>query len=310
MGREFARVFDPGWPMNCGVTGMRACAVGIGLLCGALLGCGRPATPPGDRPAPAANVPATPAKADPSPDAAAIQATLEEAVRGMRGKVHAHVRVEVPAAVDPRGFIEAGVNADAPVPAASVIKLPLAAAAEEAWHAGKVERSAEDLERVRKMITHSDNPAADAMMERLGLEQVNAWLDEHGYVHTRIRHRMLGKDRTGANEVSARDMTEMLLAIARGRLVNAEASRELREFLLTQTRRARIPAGLPKDAVVGNKTGTLRGLVHDVAYVVPPEGPTYALAVLISQAGPEARANRAIARISKVVYAAVTAGSK
>lgn len=282
------------------------------VLCGIVLsGCARPGTSPG--PGPAAPAPAPPTPPGPTvatPDPVALQETLNEAVRGVRGKVHAHVRVEVPASVDPQGFIEAGVNADSPVPAASVIKLPLVVVVEDAWHAGTLQRTAADVERVGKMITHSDNPAADAMMDRLGFPRVNAWLAEHGYPNTRIRHRMLGKDKSGANEVTASEMTRMLLAVARGELVTPEASRELREFLLSQTRRARIPAGLPKEAVVGNKTGTLRGLVHDMAFVEPPGGPRYALAVLISQTGPEERANRAIARISKVVYAAVTVGSK
>ncbi len=238
-------------------------------------------------------------------DQAALRVLVEAEARRLPGKARVHVRVDVPD-MGPPGEAVAGVNADLPAPAASVIKLPLMAIVFDRWASGAWERSANDMERVRKMITHSDNPSADALMERVGFSQANQWLDSHGYPRTRLHHKIFDRRKAARNQVTAAEMTDLLLRIGRGELVSPEASREMREILQAQTRRQRIPAGIPEGATVGNKTGTLRGIVHDVALVEPAEGPRYALAVLITDSGPEGRANAAIARLSRKVYRFVT----
>lgn len=262
-----------------------------------------PAEPSGPDPGrdPSARSGAPSAASSAHPDEAALQALIEQEAHRLPGKARVHVRVEVPGA-EPGREIAAGVNADLPAPAASVIKLPLMAIVEDRWHTGAWDRTAEDVERVREMITHSDNPAADALMGRVGFSQANRWLDLHGLPRTRLHHRIFDRSKSARNQVTAAEMTGLLLQIARGELVSPAASREMREILLAQTRRQRIPAGLPDGVTVGNKTGTLRGLVHDVAFVEPADGPRYALAVLLTEAGPESRANAAIARLSREVY--------
>jgi beta-lactamase class A len=102
----------------------------------------------------------------------------------------------------------------------------------------------------------------------------------------------------------------MLMEIVRGELVSPAASDEMRRTLLGQTRRTRIPAGVPKEAQVGNKTGTLRGILNDVALVEPPEGARYAVAVLVNHAGPDASTSAAIARFSRRVYGRLVTASE
>jgi beta-lactamase class A len=233
-----------------------------------------------------------------------LQALLNEEAERMPGEVSIHVRVEGGAAGAGAG--EAGVDAETPVPAASVIKLPIMVAVQNAWQTGFLTRTAVDERRMRSMITESDNPSADALIDRAGTSQINSWLLEHGYSGTSLRHKLGGLQREGPNLVTARDMTRMLLDIAGGRMIDANASAEMRRLLLDQTRRARIPAGLPNGVIVGNKTGTLNGIVNDVAFVEIPGGRRYALAVLISGAGPEGAAAQAIARLSRKVYGFVT----
>ncbi len=220
----------------------------------------------------------------------------------MPGDVCIHVRVE--GGNGQAG--EAGVDAEAPVPAASVIKVPIMVAVQNAWRTGFLTRTAIDERRLRAMITESDNPAADMLIDRAGMSQINTWLLEQGYSGTNLLHKLGGPRREGPNVVTAREMTRMLMDIANGRLVSANASAEMRRLLLDQTRRARIPAGLPAGTVVGNKTGTLNGVVNDVAFVEAPRGKRYALAVLITRAGAEGPAAQAIARLSRKVYDFVT----
>jgi beta-lactamase class A len=193
--------------------------------------------------------------------------------------------------------------------AASVIKVPLMVVAHHQWRSGLLKRTAVDAERMRKMITLSDNASADALIDRLGMSQVNTWLLEHNYEGTQLKHKMAGPHPDGENETTARDMTRMLLQIEQGTLVSALDSEEMRGLLLDQQRRTRIPAGLPSEVTVGNKTGTLRGVVNDVGFVETPDGTRYALAVFIAGPASDAAASQAIARLSRKVYEWVTTGT-
>jgi len=185
-----------------------------------------------------------------------LQALLNEEAERMPGEVCIHVRVEGGAAGAGAG--EAGVDAETPVPAASVIKLPIMVAVQNAWQTGFLTRTAVDELRMRSMITESDNPSADALIDRAGTSQINSWLLEHGYSGTSLRHKLGGPQREGPNLVTARDMTRMLLDIAGGRMIDANASAEMRRLLLDQTRRARIPAHSPATRPAG-RSGSGRG---------------------------------------------------
>ena len=222
---------------------------------------------------------------------------IAEAAR-IPGAVSVDVRLE--------GGGHAGVRSDEAKPAASLIKLPIMAVLQDAWERGILKRTARDEEAVRKAITVSDNSTADWLISRLGKSQINEWLKEHGYTRTRLRHKLEGPRPDGPNLVSADELTRMLMEIAGGKLISPVASNEMRELLLAQTRRTRLPAELPEDVVVGNKTGTLRGIVNDAAFVEPPGGPRYAIAVLVSRAGSDAATSRAIARLSRKVYETIT----
>jgi beta-lactamase class A len=257
-----------------------------------------PAAPAVNEPA-AANLPAaanTPA-APPEIDAALardLQQIIEEEVERLSGSPAVHVRLSTGE--------QAGFNADTPMPAASVIKLPLMVVLEHAWRSGTLERTGVDETRMRTMITQSDNPAANALMERVGISQVNTWLEEHGYRGTRLKHAMFAPQPEGPNTVTAAEMTRMLLEIAQGTLIDAAASAEMRRILTASERRTRIPAALPDGVTSGNKTGSLNGIVNDAAFIELPDGRTYSLAVLIDRAGADEPTSRAVARLSRRLY--------
>lgn len=257
-------------------------------------------TPPSSPPTIQAQVPAptTVEPATPKVDLARLEAVLKAEAAEIPGRVSAHVRLEGGGAV--------GVAADEAKPAASLIKLPIMVVLEDAWARGTLKRTPKDEECVRQAITVSDNPSADWLISRLGMSQINEWLQEHDYTQTQLKHRLEGPRPNGPNLVSAEEMTRMLLEIADAKSISPEASTEMRGLLLAQKRRTRLPAGLPEGITVGNKTGTLRGIVNDAAFVEPPGGPRYAIAVLVTKAGSDTATSRAIARLSRKVYEAVT----
>ena len=92
------------------------------------------------------------------------------------------------------------------------------------------------------------------------------------------------------NLITADDLARLLVALAEGRLAGPAATAACEETLLAQEYRDGIPAGLPPGVVVGNKTGWVDGVNHDVALVRSPGLPAVGLAVLVSVPGtPEER---------------------
>lgn len=197
---------------------------------------------------------------------------------------------------------EAGVVAEQPEPAASLAKAPLLAALEAAWAERTIDRRPQDAALARKMITRSDNAAADELLKRIGAAKVNIWLDSQGYRLTRLGSGFTPPKIARTSTTSAGDMSRLMLDLARGALVSEKASAEMRSWFEAQTRRGRIPAGLPPGAVCGNKTGTLDSLTHDAAYVIPPGSPPYGIAVLINAPGSETEHSALIKSLSRKVY--------
>src|SRR5207249_2455073 len=72
----------------------------------------------------------------------------------------------------------------------------------------------------------------------------------------------------GMNNVStARGLMQILTLLASRRVVSGTASDEMIAILLGQTFREGIPAGLPREVKVANKTGWTGEVDHDAAIV-------------------------------------------
>ena len=172
---------------------------------------------------------------------------------------------------------------------------------------------------IEKMITVSDNDAANLLIERLGkgdfaagAAKIGEFCKKWGYTGTSIGRRFLDPHPTADNFISASDVTKFLSDVYHGTLVNEEASAKMLEVLKGQTRKNKIPAGLPEGYTSANKTGEmpegygLGCIENDAAIVFPPEGKgePFVLTVLSSELG--GRNSEAIAEISRI--ASMTAG--
>jgi beta-lactamase class A len=230
---------------------------------------------------------------------AGLQALLDEEAAKINGVAHVHVRLE--------DGSQAGVLADYPVDPASVIKVPVMVALYDAWESKVFKRTAADQRRLRRMITHSKNIPTNELIDKLGMERINAWLTRNGYVQTLVQARILDPSYTMTNVTTAEECTRLLDQILRGQVVSRPASDEMRRLLLAQRWRERVPALLPKEAVCGNKTGTMSNLLHDLAFVEAPNGVRYTIAVFIERADRAACKSEAIAALSRRVYDYLTA---
>ena len=149
------------------------------------------------------------------------------------------------------------------------------------------------------MLIVSDNPATSAVLDAVGLDKVNAWLAENGLNDTTLT---VGFDDDSlgaplrANLTTAEDCLSLLKIVE-----NLPQYGFVRHMLRNNLRNERIPKRLPDSALIAHKTGTLNGLMHDIAIVESPEA-AYYLIVLADGLPDGYDFASEIARFSEVVY--------
>lgn len=186
------------------------------------------------------------------------------------------------------------------------------------------------------MITVSDNTAADAVLDRVGLDHVNRALADLGLTRTRVTGsaadlhaslmadagvadpadlwgrltdpgmtgRLTALDPARSSRGTPRELTGLLAAIWRDEAAPPAECAQMRRMLGLQIWPHRLAAGFPYDDVlVSGKTGTLLTLRNEIGVVEYPDGGRYALAVFTrarSTAATHPRADAAIGTAARL----------
>jgi beta-lactamase class A len=179
----------------------------------------------------------------------------------------------------------------------------------ETWAALGTAVRLEEL--VHRMVTVSGNLATDLVLDEVGTDEVASVLADAGCSARTTIVRGIedypARDAGIDNLITADDMARLVVALAEGRLAGADASAACEQTLRQQEYRNGIPAGLPDDVVVGNETGWISSVNHDVALVRAPGLPPVGLAVLVSAPGTEEEREAGIARIAAAAWAKIVA---
>jgi beta-lactamase class A len=164
---------------------------------------------------------------------------------------------------------------------------------------------------VHRMVTVSGNLATDLVLDAVGTDEVAAVLAASGCSDRTAIVRGIedypARDAGIDNLITADDMARLVVALAEGRLAGPDASEACERVLEAQEYRNGIPAGLPAGIVIGNKTGWITNVNHDVALVRAEGRPPVGLAVLVSAPGTEEEREAGIARVAAAAWAEVTA---
>lgn len=187
-----------------------------------------------------------------------------------------------------------------PVRAASVIKIPIMVEAFRAFEAGELDPSELHVLRgmekmpscgalnrmhdglavtmrdlVELMIVLSDNTATNILIDRLGIDRVNATMAALGMKQTVLRRKLFDAAGHAAgveNTVCAKEIGILLEKMYRGELVSPAASAEMLEILKNQKLNGKMPFYLkPQGVVCAHKTGEDDGITHDVGIVYARE---------------------------------------
>lgn len=169
----------------------------------------------------------------------------------------------------------------------------------------------EDL--ARHMITTSSNLATNVLVELLGAPMIQAVLDRLDVPGIEFRRGVEDERAWEAginNRVTASGLAALLRLIAEERAISAEACAAMLRILHDQRFVSGIPAGLPDEARVANKTGEISTVSHDAGIVYLPERDPYIVVVLTEwEADGDAAPRRAlIADLSRLILGSITEG--
>jgi beta-lactamase class A len=153
------------------------------------------------------------------------------------------------------------------------------------------------------VVAVSDNSAANVVIDRVGMDNVNAMLDSLGLSHTRLRRKMMDVEaaKQGRENIStAREMMTLLDAIYRGKLLNQQMTADFLKILSTN-KESWIPRDLPAEVKIANKPGSLEGVRNDSG-IVFAEGRPYVICVMTAFLRNERDGEDAISKVSLATW--------
>lgn len=237
------------------------------------------------------------------------------------------------------------LNAEEVFPAASLIKLPLLVLGLQAAQRGDValtERlplpAAERVpgagvlheldaglrltwrDLLTLMIVVSDNTATNMVIERLGLERVQAALPGLGLTHTRLvgklqqppQRQNAAQRRGERNQTTPRDMLRLLQNLRRGEYLDASYTALALDILSRQQLRdlmgRRVPCGPDGKPLypVLSKSGELPGVHHDAGWLLTPRPLAVACLSLGGEDPREHPENRDVVRLADALWPLLT----
>ena len=193
---------------------------------------------------------------------------------------------------------------------ASLIKLYVAGAVYENADSVRAAESysGETDELLSDMISQSSNDACNTLVTRLGggdadkgMAAVNSFCEAHGYADTemnRLRLDFNGKE----NYTSPANCCAIMSDYYSGKLAGAES---VINYMRAQATRTKIPAGIPEEAEVANKTGELSSVENDSAIIFAPQG-TFFLCIMTNGDADTAAARTDITQAAGLVYTEMT----
>lgn len=176
-------------------------------------------------------------------------------------------------------------------------------------------RSCRFTELLERMITESDNTAANAILRIVGFETIAAGFPRLGLDRTRLDHRILADaadNPTTAEEIAAlfARLTEpgAMPAGIDGVMIPDLDAVYARALLRAAANATRLRRYLPDTVAVEHKTGTLEGVVHDAGILRAPGGDVI-VAALVTSVRNKAQAEEWLGRVGRAVYDHESSGS-
>jgi len=153
------------------------------------------------------------------------------------------------------------------------------------------------------MVAVSDNSATNVLIDRVGMDNVNAFLKAQGLRDTRLRRKMMDLKAAaeGRENVSTpNEMLNLLQALYRGEILNKEMTDDFFKVLSTH-KDSWIPRNLPDDLKIADKPGALEGVRNDSGVIFVDNRP-FVLCVMTTYLHRERDGEEAISNIALAAW--------
>jgi len=156
-----------------------------------------------------------------------------------------------------------------------------------------------------RAIVRSSNLATNLLLDRVGIDAVNAVYTAAGATTARVERGIQDEPAMTAgltNTVTAADLASVVGALARRELAGSESCERIEAILARCEHADAAAAGLPAGTYFAHKTGWFDGVCHDVGLVRPAGEPEFVLAILTGAPLDDARAHRLVADSATICW--------
>jgi beta-lactamase class A len=153
------------------------------------------------------------------------------------------------------------------------------------------------------MVVLSDNTATNILIDRLGMDNINAGVIRLGLKETRLRRHMIDLEaaKKGNENVSTpREMLTLLEKVRAGQVLDAARTKDYFDIL-------RLPKGsefhkaLPEDVSIADKPGALEGVRCDTGLIDIPGHP-FIMSITTTYLAKDDEGERAVEEAARLVY--------
>ncbi len=153
-------------------------------------------------------------------------------------------------------------------------------------------------------VAVSDNAATNVLIDRVGMQNVNATMRSFGLTKTMLRRKMMdivAAKRGDENVATPQEMTRLLEMIYKGKALNKEFTDEFIKQLKTLKKDSYLSYELPADVELADKPGSLDGVRNDSGIIFAQNRP-FAISVMTAYDRDEKAAERAISEMALEAY--------
>ena len=159
---------------------------------------------------------------------------------------------------------------------------------------------------LEKMITVNDNTATNMLIDILGMDTINEYIQAKGYEDTVLSRKMMEVEAQKAgkeNYTSVNDLVNIFERLYNNKCVSAEYDKKMLQLLKQQKANNKIPALLPKNITIAHTDGDLPGVQNDCGIVYAKEN--YILAIMTDGSIDKGKTLKTINQISSIIYNSV-----
>jgi beta-lactamase class A len=154
------------------------------------------------------------------------------------------------------------------------------------------------------MVVLSDNSATNILIDRLGMEKINAGIERLGLKETRLRRHMLDLEAARRGDENVSTPREMMTLLEKIHSTQALDAAHTREFLsiLRLPKSSAFNKALPTTASIADKPGWLEGVRCDSG-IIEIQGRAFILSVMTTYLARDEDGEQAIEKVARLAFA-------